>query len=87
MGLPEFMNLVGNAGLMVALVCFFVWQNTKEKAALSERINGLEDFNRGKMSSMVEETTVALTNSTRAVEDNSKVMSKLYTKLEQVKLS
>lgn len=83
-GVKELIEIIGNAGLMVALVAFFVWQNSREKEALTKRINEVENFNRDQMSGMVKETTAALTNTstavtdcTRAVEDNSELMRRL----------
>ena len=81
-GFPGLIEGVGQIGVIAMLLCFFVWQSSKEKTQLSERISQVEDFQKGELSGMVRETTKALTNSTKAVEDNSHVMNKLCSKLD-----
>lgn len=83
-GFPGLVESVSQIGIIAALLCFFVWQSSKEKTAMSQRITDVENFQRTEIADMVKETTGALTNSTKAIEDNSKVMDKLCRKLDGV---
>lgn len=83
-GFPGLVESVSQIGIIAALLCFFVWQSSKEKTVMSQRITDVENFQRDEMSGMVKETTTALANSNKAIEDNSRVMQKLCNKLDGV---
>lgn len=83
-GFPGLVEGVGQIGIVAALLCFFVWQSSKEKAALSERIADVENFQRDELSGLVKDTTHELARSTNVVSDNNRVMEKLCAKIDGI---
>lgn len=78
MGVEQFIGLVGNAGITIALVVFFVWKDSREKSDLTKRLTEVENFQRDKMTRMITENTTAL-------HETSQVMHKLCGKIDSLK--
>jgi hypothetical protein len=53
-----------------------------EKTDMSKRIATIEDYQRMQMTEMIKETSLALANSTKALNDNTTIMGKFMAKLE-----
>lgn len=89
--IESLVKLAVDAGVMVALVVFFVLRSSKIHDAMSARLTEVENFQREELKGMVKETTTALAqsthavdNSTQAITDTGKVMEKLCSKIDGI---
>lgn len=69
-------QLIGQFGVPIALVIFFVWNNNKREQKLVERLEKLEDYTRDKLEKVV-------INYTEVVRLNSDVLNQVKRLLEK----
>lgn len=65
----ELLQKLGEWGVMVTLVVFFVWQAWVREARLYSRIDKLEDEIKGQLAGLVDKVSAALERNTNVIED------------------
>jgi tagatose-1,6-bisphosphate aldolase non-catalytic subunit AgaZ/GatZ len=73
---------IAQIGIVAFLLLFFVWQSSKEKAAMSQRISMIEDYTRKELSTVAKDGLLAINNSNRAISDNTIAIAKLCDKID-----
>lgn len=69
-------NLIGQFGVPIALVIFFVWNNNIREQKLVARLESLEDYTRNKLEKVV-------INYTEVVKSNTDVLGQVKRLLEK----
>jgi hypothetical protein len=69
-------------GIVASLLLFFVWQSSKEKVAMSQRISTIEDYTRNELSMLAKDGVLVINNSNRAISDNTIAIAKLCDKID-----
>lgn len=69
-------NLIGQFGVPIALVIFFVWNNNIREQKLVKRLESLEDYTRNKLEKVV-------INYTEVVKSNTDVLGQVKRLLER----
>lgn len=64
MSIHAVIQLIGQFGVPLALVVFFVWNNQKREQKLIERLESLEDYTRNKLEKVVINYTEIVTSNT-----------------------
>ena len=70
------LQLIGQFGVPIALVVFFVWNNNKREQKLVKRLEKLEDYTRDKLEKVV-------INYTEIVKSNTDVLGQVKRLLEK----
>lgn len=76
MSVHTIIQLIGQFGVPIALVIFFVWNNNKREVRLIERLEKLEDYTRNKLEKVV-------INYTEIVKSNTDVLGQVKRLLER----
>lgn len=74
--MPEWLTLLGQFGLPIALTVFFVMQGRDREKRMGDRLDKVEDYVRSEFAEIVERTTTVIA-------DNSRVMRDLESWLEK----
>lgn len=67
MAFPELLQLLGQFGVPIALVIFFVIQNRDREKRMADRLDRVEDFVRMEFAEIVEKTTTVIGENTRVM--------------------
>lgn len=70
------LQLLGQFGVPIALVVFFVWDNNKREQKLVKRLESLEDYTRNKLEKVI-------INYTEIVSSNTDVLKQVKRLLEK----
>lgn len=68
MAFPELLQLLGQFGVPIALVIFFVIQNRDREKRMADRLDRVEDFVRLEFAEIVEKTTIVISENTRVMQ-------------------
>jgi len=63
-------NLIKNAGPHMALVIFFVWQGSQREGRMEKRVDGLHEYIRTEMKSLVQRSQDIIKDNTAALRGN-----------------
>lgn len=69
MAFSDLMQILGQFGVPIALVIFFVIQNRDREKRMADRLDRVEDFVRMEFSEIVEKTTTVIGENTRVMQN------------------
>lgn len=72
------LDLLQEAGPVVAAICFFVWRDWKREQNMTESLNERDHFIKTQLLEIIERTVVAVQNSTDAMRDLQRSVSAMY---------
>ena len=78
----DFMQLVKDFGVPLALVIFFVLKGDRREAKMGERLGVLEDFIKTSLLGMVKESTEVMKGNSVAIDLNTKALTVLTGKVD-----
>ena len=78
-----FLETVKTAGPIVALIGFFIWRDYVRERNLSNKIQNLEDYVKGKLLNALTETTTAIAYNTKVMEDAARLIQQFTREMEK----
>lgn len=72
--IDEVGNFIGTVGLPAALCCFFVWHSSKRQQKTDDRIDELEQWVRGELVDIINNSNDTIKSNTAVMRDNMEVM-------------
>lgn len=79
----DWISILQNFGLPVALVVFFVVQGAHREKRSNSRMESLEQYIREKMTDLVEQTNQTIAQNSEVMSRNTEVMGRLERRLEK----